>query len=124
MVVETRVRVAAASASHGTRSPAAPAHVRSAPDDRGEGPPVSPRLSGRRDLGQTPASGDRPEALARRPDPDSGRGCGGPQHKRHEPSLTRRWPLPILEPMARLPRFTLIFAPEAIDHMDVIERKY
>ena len=26
--------------------------------------------------------------------------------------------------MARLPRFTLIFAPEAIDHMDVIERKY
>jgi hypothetical protein len=26
--------------------------------------------------------------------------------------------------MARLPRLTLIFAPEAIDHMDAIERKY
>jgi hypothetical protein len=26
--------------------------------------------------------------------------------------------------MARLPRLTLIFAPEAIDHLDVIERKY
>jgi len=38
--------------------------------------------------------------------------------------LTRRGTLPILEPMARLPRFTLIFAPEAIDHMDAIERKY
>ena len=40
------------------------------------------------------------------------------------PSLTRRQPFPILKPMARLPRFSLIFAPEAIDHMDAIERKY
>jgi hypothetical protein len=26
--------------------------------------------------------------------------------------------------MARLPRFTLLFAPDTIDHMDAIERKY
>jgi hypothetical protein len=26
--------------------------------------------------------------------------------------------------MARLPRFTLIFAPEAIDHLHAVERKY